>query len=57
MAKGKTEYDARQTHDRADREVDATGQNDEGHADRDDADDHGLIEKVQKIRGLEKIRR
>ena len=39
--------DAGQADDRAHREVDAAGQDDEGHADRDDADHDRLVEQVE----------
>ena len=37
--------------------VDAAGQNDEGHADRHNARDHGLIEQIEKIVCLEEVGR
>ena len=42
---------------RADGQIDAACQDDEGHADRDDADDDGLIEQIEKIVRLEEVGR
>ena len=46
----KPEDDAGQPGDRADRKVDAAGQDDEGHADGDDPDHHRLVEEVEEVR-------
>ena len=48
---------AGQADHRADRQIDAAGQDDERHADRDDADDHRLVEQIEQIVGLEEIGR
>ena len=47
----------REVHVRADREVDAGGQQHEGHADGDDAGERRLLDDVQRVLGLEEIRR
>ena len=41
--------DRGQAHHRADRQVDAAGDDDEGHADADDADDRGLTEDDERV--------
>ena len=45
----------RQVHVRADREVDAGGQQHEGHADGDDADERRLLDDVERVLGAEEI--
>ena len=53
----KAENDACEADQGADREVDAARQDDEGHADRDDAGHNGLVKQVEQIVGLEEMRR
>ena len=45
-----------QRHDRADREVDAAGQDDEGHADRQQAVDRDLAHDVEQVERLQEAR-
>ena len=53
----KAQDDAGQADDGAHGQIDAAGQNDEGHADRHNAGDDGLVEQIEKIVGLEEVRR
>ncbi len=53
----KAQDDAGEADDGAHGEVDAAGQNDEGHADRHNAGDDGLVEQIEKIVGLEEVGR
>ena len=43
--------DADEPHDRADRQIDATGENDRGHAERHDADEGEVARDVEEIIG------
>ncbi len=49
--------DARQPRDRSDREVDAARQDHEGHADRHDADHHGLIQHIEDVGARQEVGR